>query len=252
MNLALSLRSEMLKTKRTASWYFVTIIAIAVSAIFVLTVSANDPSNKANLWTAIYTEEFKSLNLLVLPMFTILVCTLLPQIEYRNNTWKQVLASPQKFMQIYLSKFLVVQLLLLLFLFVFLVSAAVCTLLSGTLNPSLQLFDYSPDWPSLAQCTVRTYLSLLSLSVIQFVLGLTMKNFIAPIATGFVLWLVGNLLLFEMHSTLANIFPYSFSAMVVFPKYKASFPMIELGSVGLSVLCLAGGYYLFARVKRNT
>ena len=70
MNLAIAFRSEILKTKRTASWYSVTIVAIAVSALFVLTVSANDPSHKANPWTAIYTEEFKSLNLLVLPMFT--------------------------------------------------------------------------------------------------------------------------------------------------------------------------------------
>jgi hypothetical protein len=72
-----------------------------------------------------------------------------------------------------------------------------------------------------------------------------MKNFIAPVATGFILWLVGNLLLFEMHSPLANVFPYSFSAMVVFPRYNALFPTIELTSIGLSLLCLTGGYFFF-------
>jgi len=74
-----------------------------------------------------------------------------------------------------------------------------------------------------------------------------MKNFIAPIAAGFILWMIGNLLLFEMHSSLVNIFPYSFSAMAVFPKYDASFPMIELTSVGLSVLCLANWIFIFCQ-----
>jgi lantibiotic transport system permease protein len=252
MNLSISIRSELLKTKRTALWYFTLTIAIAVSTIFALTVSANDPSPKMNPWTAIYTEEFKSLNLLVLPIFTILVCTLLPQIEFRSNTWKQVLASPQKLTQIYFSKFLLVQILLFLFLVIFLTSAAVCTLISGIFSPSLQIFQYSVDWHLLLQCTGRTYFSILALSVIQFILGLTIKSFIVPIAVGFILWLLGNVLLFEMHSSLAHIFPYSFSAMTVFPKYNASFPGIEITSVGLSLLCLLGGYFLFAKRKINS
>jgi lantibiotic transport system permease protein len=249
MNLAIAFRSEILKTKRTASWYFAITIAIAVSALFVLTVSANDPSQKVNPWTAIYQEEFKSLNLLVLPMFTILVCTLVAQIEYRNNTWKQVLASPQQLAQIYISKFLVVQLLLVLFLSVFLLSAGLCTLLGGMINPSMDLFDYSPGWQILAKCAVRTYVSILAVSAIQFVLGLIMRNFIAPIAIGFILWLIGNVLLFEMHSPIANFFPYSFSAMTVFSKYDASFPLLEFTSLGLTVLCLAGGFLFFGRPK---
>jgi lantibiotic transport system permease protein len=249
MNLAIAFRSEILKTKRTASWYFAIIIAIAVSALFVLTVSANDPSQKVNPWTAIYQEEFKSLNLLVLPMFTILVCTLVAQIEYRNNTWKQVLASPQKLAQIYLSKFMVVQLLLLLFLLVFLLSAGFCTLLGGMISPSMHLFDYSFGWQTLAERAVRTYVSILGLSAIQFVLALIMRNFIAPIAIGFILWLIGNVLLFEMHSPIANVFPYSFSAMTVFSRYDGSFPLVEFTSLGLTVLCLAGGYLFFGRQK---
>lgn len=251
MKLAIAVRSEILKTKRTACRYFVPIIAIVVSAIFVLTVSANDPLHPAHPWTAIFNEEFKSLNLLVLPMFTILVCTLLPQIEYRSNAWKQVLASPQKLMQLYFSKFFVVQLLILMFLFLFLLSAVFCTVLNGWANPSLQLFTYSPDWHLLGQYAVRTYLSVLSVSVIQFILGLTMKNFIAPIATGFILWMLGNLLLFEMHSALANFFPYSFSAMVVFPRYDVSFPAVTFTSVGLSIFFLAVGYLFFRKVMKH-
>lgn len=251
MNLSIALKSEILKTKRTASWYFVVLLSIAVSAIFVLTVSSNDSSHQINPWVAIFNEEFKSLNLLVLPMFTILVCTLLPQIEYSNNTWKQLLASPQRFMHIYLSKFLVVQLLILIFLSLFLLSAGFCTVLYGFANPSLKLFNYSPDWNLLAVYAVKTYLSVLSLSAIQYILGLTMKSFVAPIATGFILWMLGNLLIFEMHSALANFFPYSFSTMVVFPKYEVYFPTVVFTSIGLSVVCLVVGYLFFRKVMKH-
>jgi len=250
MNLTIPLRSELLKTKRTASWYFVVIIAVAVSALFVLTVCSNNPSHNVNPWTGIFTEEFKSLNLLVLPMITILIGTLLPQIEYKNNTWKQLLTSPQTLIQVYFSKFLIMQLFLLLFLFLFLLCSALSSLFIGMAKSSLHLFDRAPDWQFLAQSSVRTYLAILSVSIIQFILGLTMKNFIGPVATGFILWMLGNLLLFEMHSSLANYFPYSFSAMAVFPRYGASFPMVEIISVGLSVFCLAVGYLFFA-MKRS-
>ena len=247
MNLAISFRSELLKTKRTASWYFAIIIAIIVSVIFVLTVAGNDSSPKINPWTAIFNEEFKSLNLLVLPLFTILVCTLLPQIEYRNNTWKQVHASPQKIVHIYLSKFLMVQALLVLFLVIFLASAVLCALLCAIAHPSLLLLETAPDWYALVQKTIQTYVSILAVSVIQFNLGLILKNFIAPIATGFLLWLLGNVLLFEMHSSLTYIFPYSFSAMTAFPQYNGSSLWIGIASAGLSITMLAGGYFLYIR-----
>jgi len=37
----------------------------------------------------------------LLPLYVILICTLLLQIEYRDKTWKQVLSSPQKMIDIF-------------------------------------------------------------------------------------------------------------------------------------------------------
>jgi hypothetical protein len=249
MNFLISFRSEFLKTKRTASWYLVFSLAFLVSAIFVLTVTGNKPTAGINLWTAVFTEEFKSLNLLVLPMFTILICTLLPQIEYRNTTWKQVMTSPQHRVGVYLSKFLLLQVLLVLFLLLFLTGSGFYTMLIGMGHPTMKLFNSSLQWDFLLTNGVRTYLSVLSVSALQFVFGLTMKNFVAPIVSGFILWLTGNLLLFEMHSPLAHFFPYSFSAMVVFPRYDNLFPQILGLSVCWSIVLLFAGYFVFAKIK---
>jgi hypothetical protein len=252
MNLLISLRSEMLKSKRTASWYFTIISAVLIPCLFALTIGldAHSPQNMKNPLKAIYMEEFKSLNLLVLPMFVILICTLLPQIEYRNNTWKQVFTSPQTMMQVYLSKFLHVQLLILLFLVVFFISTAVSTVVINFIHPAVKLFDYSMEWGLVVMYIVKTYLCIIAVSVVQFITGLKAKGFIAPIAIGFILWVMGNLLIFEMHSSCANVFPYSFSTMVMFSKYEDVMPLVQSNSCGLGCLFLVAGYFIFA--KTNT
>ena len=97
MKFLTALRSEILKTKRTASFYFTLAGAAPIPAIFLLNVLTGggdlnairkDPLN------GIFELGLERNGVMFLPLFVILVCTLLPQIEYRNNTWKQVFAAP--------------------------------------------------------------------------------------------------------------------------------------------------------------
>jgi hypothetical protein len=78
---------------------------------------------------------------MILPLFVILVSTLLPQTEYRSNTWKQLLASPQPLAQLYVSKFLLVQMLVILFLTSFITSTAIGSFIIDRIDPSLHLFS---------------------------------------------------------------------------------------------------------------
>ena len=119
MKLITALRSEMLKTKRTASFYFTLFGAAPVPLIFLLNVLTGggdldavrqDPLN------AIFELGMERNGLVFFPVFVILVCTLLPQIEHRNNTWKQVFASPQTKGNVFLAKFLNINGLIALFL----------------------------------------------------------------------------------------------------------------------------------------
>lgn len=251
MKVLLSLRAELLKTKRTALWYLMVLSATSVPLIFVMDVCFDgiSPENSKNPLSALYVEGLKGINYLILPMFTILVCTLLPQIEYRNNTWKQVLAAPQTKAQIFISKFAMVQLFILLFLAVFLISTVMGSIAINSIDPSIRLFDHRMDWNKIVIYVARTYLAVFAVSVIQFIVGLMVKNFIVPIAVGFILWITGNLLLFEMHSSLINVFPYSYSAMVMFPEFESSLTLIQWSSMGYGALFLIIGYTLFAIKK---
>src|SRR5215203_7500463 len=117
MNLLISLRSEILKTKRTAAFYFTLVGAAVIPFTFLLNLlmdgiedTRKDPLN------SILKLHSEMNGLVIFPMFVILVCTLLPQIEYRNNTWKQLLSSPQTKWNIFLAKFINVQFFIFLFL----------------------------------------------------------------------------------------------------------------------------------------
>ena len=117
MNILISLRSEILKTKRTAAVYLAILAAILFPVLLLLDVAFDgvNPETRLDPFNIFITESFKAINLVVLPMFIILVSTLLPQVEYRNNTWKQVFTSPQSMHRIFFARYLNLQLFILLF-----------------------------------------------------------------------------------------------------------------------------------------
>jgi lantibiotic transport system permease protein len=246
MNLTTAFTTELLKSKRTACWYLSILAAMAIPLVFVIDVSIDgvSPDNRANPLAALYIEGFKGLNVMILPLFVILVNTLLPQVEYRSNTWKQLLSSPQPLSQLYLSKFLMINLLVLLFLTSFISSTGLGSFLIDHIDPSLHLFSYSLDWKIIAGYTAKSYLSVLPIIVVQFILGLRFRNFIAPIAIGLALWATGILFVFNSHSSLANCFPYSYTIMIMFPVFEKSLGWIEWMSVIYSVVTLIAGYQL--------
>jgi hypothetical protein len=81
--------------------------------------------------------------------------------------------------------------------------------------------------------------------MVQFLLGLKLKNFIAPIAIGLVLWAMGIWFVFNSHSSLANCFPYSYTIMVMFPVFEKSMIWIEWMSVLYSAGLIVAGYWVF-------
>lgn len=255
MNLLVSLRSETLKTKRTAALYFTLIGAAVVPFMFLLNILSDglpdeDKSSKDPL-NAIFNLSSEMMGLAILPLFVILVCTLLPQIEHKHNTWKQVLTSPQTKANVFIAKFLNVHLLLLLFfvanhLFMWLV-AAVAHFKIPELNVLHQPLNGNTIWLN----AINSYATVLAVCTIQFWMGLRFKNFIIPVAIGLALWLTGTILVFEYHSSLVYYFPYSFQAFNFSHQYKPQLHQIEWTSLGYAVLILMLGFIDFKRRRMN-
>lgn len=249
MSLLISLRSELVKTTRTASFYLTLIGAAAGPVIFLLNVLLDDdeidPSAKDPL-NALFKMLSDMNGIALFPMFIILICTLLPQIEYRNNTWKQVFASPQTKANVFLAKFINVQLFMLIFLvathvFMFLIIVAI-----NVVKPDLNLFSHPFNGNTVLVNAAHAYILSLGVCAIQFWMGLGFRNFIVPIGIGLALWLSGTILAVQYDSHLISYFPYSFHAYPV-SKLKAPVSQIALTSLSYAVLVVVVGFWDFRR-----
>lgn len=250
MNLLISFRSELLKTRRTASFYL-TLIGAAVGPVIYLFNVLLDDDELDGISKDPLNALFKILSemnaVALFPLFIILICTLLPQIEYRNNTWKQVFTSPQTKAAVFLAKFMNVHLLMLIFLiathlFMFLTIVAI-----NFIKPDLDLFKHPFNESTVIVNAANAYVIILAVCAIQFWIGLRSRNFIAPIGIGLALWLIGTIMGVQHKSSLVNYFPYSFQAYLVSPKLKPHLTQIAWTSLGYALLFLSVGFFDFRR-----
>jgi hypothetical protein len=254
MSLVISLRSEILKTKRTASFY-VTIVAAAISPIiFILDIVFDgiSPKNKSTIFSKMFTEGFLMTGFVVFPMFVILISTLLPQIEFKNNAWKQVFTSPQTKGSVFAAKFINIHLLILVFLVANHLLVFLAAFILHLSEPSWNVLGQPINGYNIFTQVLNSYVTVLALGTFQFWLGLRFKNFIVPIAIGISCWFLGSMLVLDANSVYAKYFPYSFHVYGVFPKYKAQLNAIEWTSVAYAVAFLTLGFIDFSRRKVKT
>ncbi len=250
MNLLISLRSEILKTKRTAAFYFTIIAAVfgpfmsSLDAMFGEGISGE---NGKAIFNKMMTDKFEMTALVMFPMFVVLISTLLPQIEYRNNAWKQVLASPQTKGNVFLAKFVNMHLLILVFLVTNLLAMFLTATVLHFREPSLHVLNQPLNVYQVLLIRVNIYVALLAMSCMQFWLGLRFRNFIIPIAIGISCWIIGTILVFEYKSGIAAYFPYSFQVYSTFPKYKAQLNAIHWTSIAFAVTLLVLAFINFNR-----
>lgn len=253
MNLLIALRSELLKTRRTSVVYL-TLFAAAFGpfmSLLDLLLDGVEKSHRANIFNELMTKKFMMTSVVAFPIFLILLCTLLLQIEYKNNTWKQVLTTPQHKSTILLAKYLNMQLLILLFLVTnFVLMFAVAVILHFR-EPDLHVLQQPLDGYKILVARLSSYLALLAICSIQFWLSLRFRHFIAPMAIGIALWFTGTLLVLEVKADFVNYFPYSFHAIGTFPEYQPGFTDIHWISVGYALAFLTVGFLDFRRKRMS-
>jgi hypothetical protein len=248
MSIAISLRSELLKTKRTAAFYFTLVGAAIVPCTLLANVAMDGLEDiKGDPLSGIFKLTAEMNGLVFFPLFVVLICTLMPQIEYKNNTWKQLITSPQSKANIFFSKFLNIHLLLILFLIATHVFMFLAVFIVSIMMPDLNLLNQPLNGTRILVNATNTYVTIFAISAIQFWLGLRFKNFIVPTGVGLALWLIGTIMLFEYKWSLANYFPHSMHIYAVFPKMKSQLNQVEWTSAGYAVLFLLLGYVDFSR-----
>jgi hypothetical protein len=203
----------------------------------------------ADPWQIYFKISLQMVIGMILPLYMILICTLLAQVEYRNNTWKQVFGSPQSEVTVFISKFLNLQFLIISFLLLNVIFLFLAAFLLNSIDSKLDLLHKYLDWQHLAALLSKTFVCSLAISSIQFWMSLRFRNFILPLAIGFVLWLAGIMMVFEYKSISKEWYPYSYLIMIAFPGFEHLYPVLLRNALILMGVFLAGGFFDFKRRK---
>lgn len=158
-------------------------------------------------WERILSQNTRPFVGFLIPIGVILICLLITQIEYKNNNWKQVHTTPQRYSTIFLAKFTMLFLLailvfLLLYIGIILHGVIPCLVIDGRLPNDPIPFGY------LAVEIVKCFILTLPIIGFQYLLSLHYKNFMVAFGVGLMVY-VGSMPGIKL-GNIGNLSPYSF------------------------------------------
>ena len=214
MNFADSFASEWLKKKRSASSFLIVAGAALVPLIVIIARiddSASLPAvnQQPRIWEMLYGRCWQFMGLFLLPMGVILATSLITQIEFRNNTWKQLCATPQSLTIIFAAKLAVILVMLLEFFLLFnlgiWLTGAVPGLVFGRVSYPGEAFPFR----AVLYGNGRFLLDSLPIVALQYLISLRWKNFLIPLGAGLGLYVAS---MAAVHWRYGYTVPYTYCA----------------------------------------
>lgn len=159
-----------------------------------------------NPWQGWITGHYQGIAFMMLPLFVIILTSLVAFQEHRRDMWMQLLALPTARSALFFSKFLWMYGLFVAAHLAFIVGMLLTGALTGLLLPATGLLGH---WPAPGQVVLLasyTMLSVLGLAALHFWLSLVFRHFIIPLTIGILGFVLVQLL--GPASSLARWLPY--------------------------------------------
>ncbi len=144
-----------------------------------------------DFWQQLWNQTWESMAVFLLPFGIILAAGLIVQIEYKNNTWKQLHTTPQGFTTIFFAKFLVILTMLVEVFVLFNVGIYLSAVVPPMLFSNLPYPTAPIPYMDFLNANVNFFLDCLPILALQYLISLQFKNFLVPIGIGFVIWFLG-------------------------------------------------------------
>lgn len=240
-------RAEFLKCQNTAAIWITVAGAAFIPFVNMLKCLLRAdyfvPKLKENPWTIFIEYNWQIAAGFLLTMYVILVTSLLVQIEYRSNAWKQVYSTPRTYSDIYLSKFLILKALVISCFVLFNLFTIACAYVISALNNQYDFFCSPIPWALLITTSWKMYLSVLAMMAIQFGVATRCSNFILPLGIGLGLFTLGFMI---RQWEGISYYPYFYPFLVYFnnpglPNDTAI--KSQVNSVIWALLAMLLGYY---------
>lgn len=185
-----SFLSEWLKRRRSSAVWLTLFGGLFVPIIMLVSRLIRHKSTiltnaSEGVWNKTYNEIWQYMAYFLLPMGITLAASLIAQIEYRNNTWKQTLTTPQSLSTIFWAKYLVVFLMLLQFFILLNVGIVLTVLVPALVYSDVPFPKETYPFFVFLKGNAKFFVSILPILALQYLLSLHIRNFIIPIVIGF-------------------------------------------------------------------
>ena len=187
--------SEWLKKRRSlASWlvvvgaFFTPVIVIVVKLVRSQRLLAEAVS--PNFWEALWTSCWESMAIFLLPLGIVLATSLLSQIEFKNNCWKQLHTIPQSLTTIYFAKLAVLLVMVLQFFALFNLGIYLAGVVPGLLTRGVPYPYEVIPYQHFLQLDLQYLTDCLPILGLELLVSLQFSNFLVPVGGGIVLWVL--------------------------------------------------------------
>lgn len=241
LNFLHSFQSEWLKQKRSlAAWlvivgaFFTPMIIITARLIHhrqLAVLYAQD-----DFWMKLWHSSWESMAIFLLPMGVILATSLITQLEYKNNTWKQLHTMPVGFTSIFFSKLLVIIVMVLQFFILFNAGIYLSALIPYLLVSGVPYPEAAIPYQAILREDLFFFIDCLPIIALQYLISLQFKNFLVPVGIGFGLWVAS---LSALSWKFGYIIPYTYG-IYNFLKGQAGG---RAATPGVDIHVMAAGYF---------
>ena len=237
-----SIKNEFLKLKRTFTFWLTIISAFFIPIIFFLVYLFKSeslvPKINENPWDKFLGTQIVSVVPFLVPMFIILITSLIIQVEHRSNGLKHLFTLPVPKWSIYFGKLTMVITAIFTSFTLFYIVMILAGYTVGTIHPELKLTEFSPKHTLFIKALFRAFISVLGIVGLQFWLSFRIKNFIIPLGIGLVLLITGMVV---YKGEEAIYFPYAYNMIsMISNKSDVStigwFPLVSIYSLGYFIL----------------
>jgi hypothetical protein len=198
-------------------------------------------------WPAMWRSCWESMAIFLLPLGAIMATSLITQIEFKGNAWKQIHTLPVSTAVIFLSKLAVILVLLIESLLLFNAAIYVSAMIPSVLVPGVPHPKGSFLSLPLLRENALYFAYCLPIVAAQYLMALRSNNVLVPIGIGFMAW-VGAIA--SVSSKFAVWWPYSYTIIQYLrdkPKgaqFAAHYELPWLAVIGFVVLTVVS-YAMF-------
>ena len=125
----------------------------------------------------------------LLPVGVIMATSLVTQLEYKNNTWKQLHTLPLTLTTIFFSKLTVILLMMIQFLLLFNLGIFLSALIPYWLVSGVPYPAGTIPYVFFLRQNMFYFIDCLPIIALQYLISIQFKNFMIPLGAGFLLWI---------------------------------------------------------------